>query len=57
MYQLARSRADFVRAILLEKGLADRYIFAVGRGEREPLITTEDGIEEPRNRRVQVLVR
>jgi len=28
-----------------------------GRGEREPLVTTEDEVAEPRNRRVEITVR
>ena len=40
-----------------------RYLFeanlieAVGRGEREPLVPTEDEVAEPRNRRAELLVR
>jgi len=29
----------------------------VGRGEREPLVPTEDEVSEPRNRRVEITVR
>ncbi|HEX6321860.1 MAG TPA: OmpA family protein, partial [Burkholderiales bacterium] len=28
-----------------------------GRGEREPLVPTADGVDEPRNRRVEISVR
>ncbi len=55
--ELARNRAGFVRRMLLDRGQTERFIRAVGRGEREPLIATEDGVEEPRNRRVEVIVR
>jgi len=30
---------------------------AVGRGKREPAVPTADGVAEPRNRRVVILVR
>jgi OmpA-OmpF porin, OOP family len=32
-------------------------IVAVGRGKREPLVPTADGVAEPRNRRVEIVVR
>jgi outer membrane protein OmpA-like peptidoglycan-associated protein len=32
-------------------------IEARGRGEREPVVATEDEVAEPRNRRAEVLVR
>jgi outer membrane protein OmpA-like peptidoglycan-associated protein len=55
---LARERAAMVRAVLIrESGFSGDAVRAVGRGEREPLIPTPDGVREPRNRRVQVIVR
>jgi outer membrane protein OmpA-like peptidoglycan-associated protein len=29
----------------------------VGRGEREPLVATDDEVDEPKNRRVEINVR
>lgn len=55
--RLARDRAGFVRKMLLEQGLSRRAILAVGRGEREPLIPTADEVHEPRNRRVEIVLR
>jgi len=55
--RLARQRATMVRAVLLRLGLATGIVRAVGRGEREPLVATADGVREPRNRRVTVTVR
>lgn len=55
--RLARDRAGFVRKALTEQGLAGRVIRAVGRGEREPLVPTADEVAEPRNRRVEIIVR
>jgi len=40
-----------------KNGLHASFIRAVGRGEREPLIPTPDEQAEPRNRRVEVIVR
>jgi outer membrane protein OmpA-like peptidoglycan-associated protein len=39
------------------RGVASASIVAVGRGKREPLIPTADGVAEPRNRRVEIVVR
>lgn len=54
---LSLQRAERVRAELLGLGIAAQRIRLAGRGEREPLIKTDDGVEEPRNRRVEVNVR
>ncbi len=55
--QLSIERAEVVRDMLRKPGLATQFIRAVGRGEREPLIPTPDEQPEPRNRRVEILVR
>ena len=54
---LARQRADMVRAELIRRGVPPANIQASGRGKRDLLIPTADGIAEPRNRRVEILVR
>ncbi len=55
--QLSLQRAQAVRALLIERGFKPDLIEAVGRGEREPLVPTEDEVAEPRNRRAELLVR
>jgi OmpA-OmpF porin, OOP family len=55
--RLSLERARAVRALLIAQGLQPERIEAVGRGEREPLVPTEDEVVEPRNRRAEVLVR
>jgi outer membrane protein OmpA-like peptidoglycan-associated protein len=55
--RLALDRAQAVRDMLLQRGLHASFIRAVGRGEREPLVPTPDEQPEPRNRRVEVIVR
>ena len=55
--RLSLERAQAVRDILIQRGLKTSFIRAVGRGEREPLIATPDEQPEPRNRRVEVIVR
>ncbi len=54
---LALRRAETVRAMLIGRGLAPDSIVAVGRGKRELLVPTPDGVAEPRNRRVEIVVR
>jgi outer membrane protein OmpA-like peptidoglycan-associated protein len=54
---LALRRAEAVRTALIARGVASANIAAVGRGKREPLIPTADGVAEPRNRRVEIVVR
>lgn len=55
--QLSLERARLIKDTLVENGLNARFIRVVGRGEREPVIATEDDVPEPRNRRVEVIVR
>lgn len=54
---LARKRAERLRNDLIARGIAAESIQAAGRGEREPLVPTADEVREPRNRRVEILVR
>jgi outer membrane protein OmpA-like peptidoglycan-associated protein len=54
---LALRRAETVRAILVGRGLSPASIAVAGRGKREPLVPTPDGVAEPRNRRVEIIVR
>jgi outer membrane protein OmpA-like peptidoglycan-associated protein len=55
--RLSLERAEAVRAMLIQRGIQATFIRAVGRGEREPLVPTPDEQSEPRNRRVEVIVR
>jgi outer membrane protein OmpA-like peptidoglycan-associated protein len=54
---LSAERAEVIRDMLIGKGLQANFIRAVGRGERELLIPTPNNFSEPRNRRVEVIVR
>jgi outer membrane protein OmpA-like peptidoglycan-associated protein len=55
--RLSLQRAQAVRALLIERGFKADLIEAVGRGEREPVVPTDDEVAEPRNRRAELLVR
>jgi OOP family OmpA-OmpF porin len=55
--RLSFERAEAVRDMLIQRGLKASFIRAVGRGEREPLVPTADQQAEPKNRRVEVIVR
>jgi len=54
---LAKQRAESVRAELIRRGVAADAVQASGRGSREPAVPTAAGVAEPRNRRVEIVVR
>ncbi len=54
---ISMQRARIVRARLIEAGIQSGRIEAVGRGKRELLVPTRDGVAESRNRRVEIQVR
>jgi outer membrane protein OmpA-like peptidoglycan-associated protein len=54
---LSKARAEVVRKALVARGIAAENIVIVGRGKREPVVATADGVAEARNRRVEILVR
>ncbi|HEX5345026.1 MAG TPA: OmpA family protein [Duganella sp.] len=54
---LSLKRAETVKRILVQAGIAADQISVQARGERELLIQTADGVDEPRNRRVEIRVR
>lgn len=54
---LSLQRAQAVGNILKAQGFNAELLSTVGRGEREPLVPTEDEVAEPRNRRAEILIR
>jgi len=54
---LSRKRAVKVRELLVAANVAPAAIIVGFHGEGNPLITTVDNVPEPRNRRVEVIVR
>lgn len=55
--RLSLQRAERVKRLMIEVGIPADRITVSGRGSREPLVPTADGVEEPRNRRVDIDVR
>ena len=55
--RLSLQRAEKVRGDLVKLGLNPESIEVSGRGKRELLIPTGDQVPEPRNRRVEIVVR
>lgn len=55
--RLSLQRAQRIAGELARMGVSPGAITAAGRGEREPLVPTEDEVAEPRNRRVEINVR
>jgi outer membrane protein OmpA-like peptidoglycan-associated protein len=54
---LGQRRADTVRAALIGRGIAAGDIRSVSRGKRALAVPTADGVAEPRNRRVEIVIR
>lgn len=54
---LSLRRANAIRDLLVDKGFRPELVDPVGRGEREPVVPTDDDVPEPRNRRAEVFVR
>jgi len=54
---LGRQRAEVVKKLLVQVGLDSASIEVVSHGETDPIVRTQDGTPEPRNRRVDLVVR
>ncbi len=57
-YNLALSerRASIVRAELIRLGIPANEIAVMFKGESEPLVSSGDGVREPQNRRVEIVI-
>ena len=57
-YNMALSlrRANTVKDALVREGVPATAISVLGRGESQPLVQTADGVREPQNRRVEIVV-
>jgi len=54
---LSLKRAQAIADLLVAQGFSPELISARGRGEREPVVPTEDGVAEPLNRRAEIIIR
>jgi OOP family OmpA-OmpF porin len=57
-YNIALSlrRANTVKDALVRSGVPATAISVIGRGKAQPLVQTGDGVREPQNRRVEIVV-
>ena len=57
-YNMALSlrRANAVKDALVREGVPATAISVIGRGESQPLVPTADGVREPQNRRVEIVI-
>jgi len=55
--RLSRRRADNVAAELVRQGVSRNIISIEAFGESRPLVPTADGVREPQNRRVEIVLR
>jgi OmpA-OmpF porin, OOP family len=57
-YNMALSlrRANAVKDALVQNGVPATAISVVGKGESQPLVPTADGVREPQNRRVEIVL-
>jgi outer membrane protein OmpA-like peptidoglycan-associated protein len=57
-YNMALSlrRANAVKDALVRDGVPATAISVVGKGETQPLVQTADGVREPQNRRVEIVI-
>ena len=57
-YNMALSlrRANAVKDALVRDGVPAQAITVIGQGESQPLVPTADGVREPQNRRVEIVV-
>jgi OOP family OmpA-OmpF porin len=57
-YNMALSlrRANAVKDALVRDGVPATAITVVGKGETQPLVPTADGVREPQNRRVEIVI-
>src|SRR5579864_273356 len=53
---LSKRRADAVRAQLVRDGVPDKVIQESWHGKENPRVPTPDGVREPQNRRVEIML-
>ena len=56
-FRLGLDRASEMKNLLVSKGIKENIIDVSSHGENNPLIRTADEVEEPNNRRVEIVIR
>lgn len=54
---LSTRRANAVKDELIRRGISSSDIAVYAKGEHEPLVPTNDGVKEPQNRRVEIILK
>ena len=54
--KLSEKRGAAVKNALISLGVPENEISVVGKGESSPLVPTADGVREPQNRRVEIVL-
>jgi OmpA-OmpF porin, OOP family len=54
---LSQRRAEAVKAELVRLGILPTGIATLWEGEQSPLVNTKDGVREPQNRRVEIILK
>ena len=54
--RLSQRRAEAVKAAMLQHGLPANAVATLAKGESNPLVATPDGVREPQNRRVEIML-
>jgi outer membrane protein OmpA-like peptidoglycan-associated protein len=55
--RLSSRRASYVRDLLVSSGIKPNSMYVSFYGKARPLVPTKNEVPEPRNRRVEVIVR
>jgi outer membrane protein OmpA-like peptidoglycan-associated protein len=56
-FRLGLERAKLIQKLLISKGIDPNIISVASHGEDNPLVKTDDEVPEPRNRRVEIIIR
>ncbi len=56
-YKLSLERAEVLYKMLVDRGIASNNMVVTSHGEGNPLVKTGDNVEEPKNRRVEVVIK
>lgn len=55
--RLSLERATSIRDIFIQAGVRPEYLLVANHGKGNPLVPTGDNVDEPRNRRVEIIIR